>query len=479
MKRFAIQTTLLSGIVALSLSTCGNASTAQTDTQPTPRPTQTAIPTEPTATPAPDVAPLPSIYGIGEVIVLQEADLVFVVQGTVQEVLVDKGDVVKADQELAVLDLRRFDADIRQAEAALASAQAQSDQLVAPPRSADIAAANAQIERAQITLAQTSNAQPQDVRAAESSVTNAEAALQATRDQLSLTKTNAESQIGQASEALVQAQARYAEAKSNWAYVQDTGNNPQQPETVGPGGQPTDNEVESAQREAYYSAFVQAEAGLRQAEQNVADAQVVYEQAKQAEITGIQQAEQQVDITRASLEKVRLPAGQDQVASAQASLRLAQAQRAQIYAEPSQASVNQASAGIRQAEVGLEVAKLNRADARLVAPFDGVISEVNIDPGDPSATNGPAIRVIDVSNLLISVDISDADIVQVTLDQTVAIAIEGLPTTLVGQVSYIAPEATVRGNVRTYVVEITPEDADGLRPGMSAQVEIVIQPQEE
>lgn len=165
------------------------------------------------------------------------------------------------------------------------------------------------------------------------------------------------------------------------------------------------------------------------------------------------------------------------MASAHASLRLAQ--RAQLYAEPSQASVKQASAGIRQAEVGLEVAQLNRADARLIAPFDGVISEVNIDPGDPSATNGPAIRVIDVSNLLISVDISDVDIAQIALDQTVEILIEGLPTTLVGQVSYIAPEATMWGNVRTYVVEITPEDADGLRPGMSVQVEIVIQPQEE
>lgn len=477
MKRFAIQTALCSSIIALSLNACGSTSTAQTSTQPTPRPTQTTVRPAPTATPAPDVAPLPSIYGIGEVIALQEADLVFVVQGTVQEVLVEKGEFVEANQELAVLDLRRFDAEVRQAEAALASAQAQSDQLVAPPRSSDVAAANAQIERAQITLAQTSNAQPQDIRAADSSVTNAEAALQATRDQLSLAKTNAESQIGQSSEALVQAQARYSEAKSNWEYVQDTGNNPQQPETVSPSGQPTDNEVESAQREAYYSAFVQAEAGLRQAEQHVADAQVAYEQAKQAEITGIQQAEQQVDIARANFEKVQLPAGQDQVASAQASLRLAQAQRSQLYAEPSQASVNQASAGIRQAEVGLEVAELNHADARLVAPFDGVVSEVNIDPGDPSATNGPAIRVIDVSNLLISVDISDVDIAQVALDQMVEILIEGLPAPLVGQVSYIAPEATVRGNVRTYVVEITPENADGLRPGMSAQVEIAIEPE--
>ena len=476
MKRFTIPVVLLSGIVVLSLTACDSNATTPTAEQPTPRPTQTVL-VQPTATAAPDIAPLASIRGIGEVIALQEADLVFVVQGTVQEVLVEKGDVVQGDQELAVLDLRRFDAEVRQAEAALASTQAQADQLVAPPRSADVAAANAQIRQAEIALAQTSNAQPQDIRTAESSVTNAEAALQSTRDQLSLAKTNAESQISQASEALVQAQARYAEAKSNWEYVQDTGNNPQQPETIGPAGQPRDNEVESAQREAYYSAFVQAEAGLRQAEQQVADAQVAYEQAKQAEITGIDQAKQQVDIAQANLEKLQLPTGEDQVASAEASLALAQSQRDQLNAEPSQASINQASAGIRQAEVAVEVAQLNRAYARLVAPFDGMVSEVNIDPGDPSATNGPAIRIIDVSSPLISVNISDADIAQVALNQSVEIAIEGLVTLLEGRVTSIAPEATVQGNVRTYVVEITPEESEGLRPGMSVQVEIAIQPE--
>lgn len=43
-----------------------------------------------------------------------------------------------------------------------------------------------------------------------------------------------------------------------------------------------------------------------------------------------------------------------------------------------------------------------------------------------------------------------------------------------GEVTYIAPTAIANGNIRTYLVRVTldEDDRDGLRPGMSARVEL-------
>jgi HlyD family secretion protein len=51
------------------------------------------------------------------------------------------------------------------------------------------------------------------------------------------------------------------EALRNWQYVQDTGNDPVIPTTVGSGGKSKPNKLNDTQRQQYYDAFVQAGAG--------------------------------------------------------------------------------------------------------------------------------------------------------------------------------------------------------------------------
>ena len=113
----------------------------------------------------------------------------------------------------------------------------------------------------------------------------------------------------------------------------------------------------------------------------------------------------------------------------------------------------------------------------MVAPYDGVISIVNIDPGDPSTSTGQAaIKIVDVSQLKIDSNVSDLDIPKVKLGQKVQLyadAIPGKPFT--GKVSYIAPTATLSGNVRTYLVRITLDPQQELRAGMSVRVQIATQ----
>ncbi len=257
-----------------------------------------------------------------------------------------------------------------------------------------------------------------------------------------------------------------------------TGNDPIVPESVDPRtGATVENDVSDGQRENYYAQFVQAQAGLRQAEDAVKLAQQAAETARQAEISGIAAAEQQVIQAQAAADKMKLPPDRDRLVAAQAMVAQAQAAQSRLNPEPRDSQKAAVGAAIAQAQAAVELAKLNREKAELRAPFDGIVAAVNVDPGDPSTTVGvPAIKVVNVSKLRIDVQISDTDIAQVAVGQKAEMRADAMPDTVItGKVSYIAPTATAIGTLRTYLVRIELDDQGALRAGMSVRVDIGIE----
>jgi HlyD family secretion protein len=470
-----ITTSLLAGALAIGLAACG---AAPAETAPTAAAQATAAPIA-TAVPAPTVAAPEitlGISGIGEIKAAQDADLVFQAQGTVATVNVEEGALVKKGDLLAILDTRAFDQQLHQAEAGLANAKAQQDALTEAPRTADAAAAAAQVRQAQAQInALRQGAKDPDRAQVQSGLTAAQINLQATKDRLSLAKTQADAQVQQGALALTQAQARYAQAKEYWQTVQDTGNDPVVPSTTNSAtGKKSPNKLSDGQRANYYSNFVQAEAALHQAEQGLQLAQQAAEGARQSEISGIAAAEQQLAQAQASIDKLNLPPDSAQLASAQAGLAQAQAAQAKLTQAPRDAQTAAAAAGVAQAQAALELAQITREHAEIRAPFDGVVALVNVDPGDPSTTVGqPAIKVVDISALHLDAQISDIDIGQVTVGQAAEVRADARPDTVYkGKVSYIAPTATTTGAIRTYLVRVTLDEQDGLLAGMSARVDL-------
>ncbi|MBK9711316.1 MAG: HlyD family efflux transporter periplasmic adaptor subunit [Kouleothrix sp.] len=487
----------VAGVLATQLAACGSEPSPPAAAQPQ----STSAAAQPAAA-APAQAMSVGINAIGEVKPAQDANLTFQVAGTVAQVLVKEGDSVNQGQLLAVLDTRSFDEKVNQAQAALQVAQAQlqsaqaqkqvalaaQSALTDPPKPAVLSAARAQVQAAQVALKQARTGQSQNVIAAESGLTIAEDTLQSTKDKLSRAKTSADAAVAQAVLTLQQAQAAYASAKSNWDFVQETGKNPANPDTVNPTtGKKTPNKLTDTQRAPYYTLFVQAEAAMHQAEQRVEQAQIDADQARQAEIVGVQTIEQQVTQAQAALNKVAVPADQDIVAAAQANLALAQANLANLQPDPrpsdkarveatvavADAGVNGAQANVAQAQAALQQAQLSRAYAEIHAPYAGQIAQVNVDQFDASTTVGqPAIRMVDLSKLRVEVQISDADIAQVQPGQTVQIGVDALDLAYSGKVSYIAPEATASGAGRSYLVRIELDKQTGLRPGMQVSVAI-------
>jgi HlyD family secretion protein len=469
----SIASSVLVGMLAVTLAACGGSTTMATPVPaaqaPTAAPIATSAPTAITESTQIDLG----VSGSGEVVAVQDADLVFKSQGTVAEVYVVEGDMVKKGDLLAILDTRTFDQALQQAQATLASAEAQEAALNEPPKSADEAAARAALAQAQAALnAVLQGPKAEDLQAVDAALEQAKANLQSTRNQLSLAKTNAEKQVQQATEALTRAQAAYSQAKNNWDRVQETGNDPNNPKICDASGKCRDNKLNDPQRESYYSAFIQAEAAMRQAELTVEQAVIAAEEARKAEIVGIQIAEQIVAQAQANADKLRLPPDEAQVAAARAGVANAQAALQRLQPDPTDAQKAMASAAVAQALAGLELARINRENAEIRAPFDGIIAQRNIDPGDPSASGQPALKLVDISKLRIEVQISDVDVNRLEIGQTASIYLDSMPGKVyTGKVSFIAPTATTVGTLRTYLVRVDVDDQTGLRVGMSARVD--------
>ena len=487
MKRFFVTSAMILALsgVAGGLTACNNAAGQTTPTTAAAAATTAQATTNlPTATPFSLEQPTGAaggaidfgISGVGEIKASRDADLVFGVQGTVATVSVKEGDTVKEGQTLAILDTRVLDQQVAQAEAALASAQAQETALTEPAKAADLAAARAQLAQAQAQLQSVQNgAKAVDRTAAQAGVDAAQSNLQSTRDRLSLAKTQAKSQLDQAVQALTAAQARYAQANYNWNFVQETGNDPIVPEvTDAKTGKKVDNSLSEGQRQNYASQFQQAQAALQQAQEGVALAQAAFDTARQAEVTGIDAAQSQVTQAQSQNDKVNSSADNAQLAAARAGVAQAQAAVARLQPAPTKAQKAQVSAAIAQATAGLELAKINREKAEIKAPFDGIVSVANVDPGDPSTvTGGPAFKVVNIDNMHLDVQISDTDIGKVTQGQAAEIRVDALPDKVfTGKITYIAPTATIQGTLRSYLVRLSLDSQAGLRAGMSARVDI-------
>lgn len=249
-------------LVLLLLAACSQSAAPTTTDGDTPasdiQPTLAVIvppltmPTGAAGLPTPDVNQFTrssEIIATGAVAAAQDAELVFQINGTVEQVLVEDGSKVQVGDLLAVLDARALDQAVRDAEAAIVSAQADLTGLDEPPtneasRAAqalvdqaiasynqvvsavspqDIAAAQAALAEAQENLNQRlRGADPLDIQAAQNRVDQTRVQLQSTRDQLSQAKTQAEIAMQQAAEQVRIAQTDYSAAFWDWRYVEDT-----------------------------------------------------------------------------------------------------------------------------------------------------------------------------------------------------------------------------------------------------------------
>jgi HlyD family secretion protein len=134
----------------------------------------------------------------------------------------------------------------------------------------------------------------------------------------------------------------------------------------------------------------------------------------------------------------------------------------------------QAKAQLEQARLSLEQAKHNLTKAALVAPFDGLVTAVNVQAGGTAGASA-ALTLADVRQLHVDVLVDETQIAMIQPGQAVELTLDAMPdVTLTGKVDRIDPSGTVSQGVVNYNVRVNLDPTDALvRLDMTANAAIL------
>ena len=146
-------------------------------------------------------------------------------------------------------------------------------------------------------------------------------------------------------------------------------------------------------------------------------------------------------------------------------------------AGPDPDDVALAEARISNAEAQLAAANATIVDLELVAPFDGVISAVHINPSERVTPGSPVLLIADLNRLQVeTTDLSEIDVAQIMVGDPAIITFDSLPDLeLQGTVTRIAPKAAEGSGVNYPVIVELNEIPAALRWGMTAFVDIDVE----
>lgn len=191
----------------------------------------------------------------------------------------------------------------------------------------------------------------------------------------------------------------------------------------------------------------------------------------------------QVGVDRLALD---LDLARSNAASSRTQLTLAEGQlvRAQALVDrgvSAASSLDEASSAVEAERASLAAledqvaaAELALADATVTAPFDGIVSAREVEPGAVVAAGAPLLTVVDLSEVEMLASAPVAAGASIRPGQAVEVAVDGLSGRVFeGEVVRIAPVAAE--GTRTIVVYVTLGNADGtLLGGMFATGRIVV-----
>lgn len=143
----------------------------------------------------------------------------------------------------------------------------------------------------------------------------------------------------------------------------------------------------------------------------------------------------------------------------------------------------QATAAVSDARVGVTEATLEKT--RLIAPFDGVVAEINgelneyVTPSPVGVATPPAVDLIDNDCFYLTAPIDEVDVAEIAVDQTARIALDAFgERRFDGRVRRIADYVLdLEKQARTVDVEVEfvdKADIAQLLAGYSADVEIIL-----
>ena len=131
---------------------------------------------------------------------------------------------------------------------------------------------------------------------------------------------------------------------------------------------------------------------------------------------------------------------------------------------------------IRLAETRIAAAQASLDTASITAPFDGVITAMEVIEGDLVFPNTTAFRIDDLDHLRVDVGVSEVDISQIKVGQPAMLIFDAIQgTEYEGEVIEVSPVGIQQQGLVSFQISIRVTDADEeVRPGLTAAVQIVV-----
>ncbi|MSQ33302.1 MAG: efflux RND transporter periplasmic adaptor subunit [Dehalococcoidia bacterium] len=415
-----------------------------------------------------------SINATGSVVLTAKQSLTFGSAGTVESVAVKWGQAVTKGQVLAKLNTQDLEFGVARAKTTLANAQ-------------DI------LEKARTTSAA-------DLAKAEAAVTSAQAGLQSAQIVLDKAKApytaadlaKAEAAVRSAKVAVTAAQTNLDKAlvpytaddiagqRAGILSLQAGLDNITRSLTLGLAG--ADLTAFNTQRQNLITALVAAQTQL-QTMLKGPDAVAVEAQASalQTAQSALQRAQDELALVKKGADPLDVTAKAGASQSAQANLLKVQEDLATVKKGPDPLVLLLRQSDVDSAKKALSDAEANLAKATIVAPYDGVVSDVPVIAGQSVGASTVAVAVVDPSAVEVQAQVDEIDVAQIQAGQPASITLEALPSArLLGQVSAVATLGTIQQGVVSYRFTLTlrGQRQVTLREGMTAQAAIIVSSKE-
>lgn len=203
----------------------------------------------------------------------------------------------------------------------------------------------------------------------------------------------------------------------------------------------------------------------------------------------VETQQKQVESAKLQLEKARLSMDQAQ-RDYERDQRLFEAQLVseQVYEASRQrwdSSVQDfelARNSIERAEKQYALSEEKLSKTRIVAPFDCTILTRPVSIGQAVSGSGgfnagtEVLTIADLTALVINAHVNQADVTRLRQGMEVSVVVDAIPgLTVTGLVERIAPQATVRNNIKGFATRILIKSPDErIQPGMTANISIPV-----
>ncbi len=399
-----------------------------------------------------DVTEIVSVSGFVEA--QNAAELAFPVTGIIDKVLVTKGDEVKQGDPLVILRRDSLLADRQNAQADLVRAQADRDQLLSGPRGEARTVTETEVAIAKEKLDQTRRTELEKVNNARRTLLSS--------DLSALSKNSGENAVAPTITGTYQCDEEGAYsidvfrsgAKSKFSYRitgLETGTYNafiDQPGSFGSCG-----------------LFIQFGTGGGYTNSNW--------------VVKIPNKQSSNYVTNLNAYELALEQAENAIRSAEQALELATKQATLENADPRSEELLRANASVSSAQARLAVVDAALVDREIKAPFDGVVTDIDILPGE-TVTTVPIVTVLAKDNFNMTVRIPEIDVTKLAVGQPANITFDAQANeTVASKVHFISPIATEIDGVAYFEATMQFEEVpDWLRSGLNADVDIIVNKKE-